>query len=410
MKRAFRYVALPIVWLVFAEAVLFVATLLSPAIDQALLRQDERAQIAPWLPDAELEKRGNPRYRDHDEDGFRNPRALERADIVVLGDSQSYGTSVFEHEAWPARLADLRKEPVYNMAFPSYGPYHASLLLDDALAKRPRIVVVSLYLGNDFYDVFRLLWREDSRAKWYAPEAIADLEAEERQMSFDDKVRRVLVPGVSAEPEESVEIKAPSGGQAIKRFLSDHLHTYRLARAVRDTLRHRALPSTLAPSFDAAVAALTDDHAHCCSVFASGTWRTILTAPYRHAVLDASDPRIVESVPVTIELLSRMADAAREGGARLVVVQIPTKETVFAPRVEAAAKHPHLEAIVADEAAFRTRVAHALEARGIPHLDVTPALRAAPTQPYFENADGHPNPLGHRIIAAEVARRLRAVD
>jgi hypothetical protein len=45
-----------------------------------------------------------------------------------------------------------------------------------------------------------------------------------------------------------------------------------------------------------------------------------------------------------------------------------------------------------------------LDAQKVPYVDMLAPLRASSAQPYFENADGHPNPLGHDVIAAELAR------
>ncbi len=46
--------------------------------------------------------------------------------------------------------------------------------------------------------------------------------------------------------------------------------------------------------------------------------------------------------------------------------------------------------------------------QGIKFIDPVPALRMAHRQPYNANGDGHPNALGHSIIAEEVLNYLES--
>ena len=61
--------------------------------------------VTPSIEDAELGHRPRPDFGDHDGRGFRNPVALEQAEIVCMGDSQTYGRGVQREEAWPQQLA-----------------------------------------------------------------------------------------------------------------------------------------------------------------------------------------------------------------------------------------------------------------------------------------------------------------
>jgi hypothetical protein len=54
--------------------------------------------------------------------GFRNRGVPNVADVVVLGDSQTYGNNAVLDENWPSQLAGLlkaRRATVYNMALGS---------------------------------------------------------------------------------------------------------------------------------------------------------------------------------------------------------------------------------------------------------------------------------------------------
>ncbi|MDP8921320.1 MAG: SGNH/GDSL hydrolase family protein, partial [Chloroflexota bacterium] len=112
-------------------------------------------------PDSRLVWRGNPEYPGHDELGFRNPRVPSEAAVVALGDSQTYGSKLSPDEAWPRQLERRGDLPTYNMAFPGWGPLQSFRALDDALALKPRLVVMALFAGNDLVDSFTFVYHRD---------------------------------------------------------------------------------------------------------------------------------------------------------------------------------------------------------------------------------------------------------
>src|SRR5262245_47441025 len=96
----------------------------------------------------------SPNNPEHDAKGFRNPRVPARVPIVALGDSNTYGWGVKPDEAWPRRLQRLASQDVYSMAYGGFGPVHLLSLFDEALALKPRLIIVSFYSGNDLYDSY----------------------------------------------------------------------------------------------------------------------------------------------------------------------------------------------------------------------------------------------------------------
>ena len=108
-------------------------------------------------------------------------------------------------------------------------------------------------------------------------------------------------------------------------------------------------------------------------------------------------------------MLARIAERVA-GKADLAVVVIPTKESVYAPRViQRSSDVPRaFTELIAAENAVRARITELLDARGIPWVDALPAMRRAldvqPERPlYPEGWDGHPAPAGHEAIASAVA-------
>src|SRR6185295_19141001 len=75
--------------------------------------------------------------------GFRNREVPDTADIVVIGDSQTYGISATMDDSWPYVLGRLTGRRVYNMSLGGYGPNQYLYLLETkALSLRPRMIVV----------------------------------------------------------------------------------------------------------------------------------------------------------------------------------------------------------------------------------------------------------------------------
>src|SRR5262245_47084774 len=91
---------------------------------------------SPWvsysIPDPRIGNRPNPEFPGHDANGFRNARVPGKADVVAIGDSQTYGTGVTAEQAWPAQTAAMTQKIVYNMSFGGYSPAHALFFWDQA--------------------------------------------------------------------------------------------------------------------------------------------------------------------------------------------------------------------------------------------------------------------------------------
>jgi hypothetical protein len=83
--------------------------------------------------------------------GLRNPVPVERCDVVVTGDSFSEGSMVDDGEVWSARLAERAGLRVRNVAMSGASPRHAlNNLAAFGMRCAPRVVVATVYEGNDF--------------------------------------------------------------------------------------------------------------------------------------------------------------------------------------------------------------------------------------------------------------------
>ena len=372
-----------------AFAVPAVASLLSEASGQT-------------IPDPLLGYRGNPKWYDHDERGYRNEHALTKADIVVLGDSHAYGAGVSANQAWPYSLGRDTGFATYNMAFGGYGTAHSLLQLEEAIELAPRLVILAVYFGNDFADNFWVAMRNERIKSFLSREAPSELARLDRLESLEARVARVSVM------RKSRGKKSPS---ALKSFLSDYSALYSLGRVLQNHLSSawRGRDPMLADDFDKAVRNLTDRDLQYCSVFEDRGWRTILTGPYRGLVNDRDDMRIQAGYDLTSRILLEIRERLDTNKIRLLVVLLPTKESVFASRVSNIEAHVGLAKLVTDERENREGLIRFMELQDIHYLDTLPFLQRSASQPYFHSANGHPNALGHEIIAREVGYAARGV-
>lgn len=87
--------------------------------------------------------------------GFRKPGLTDpqTATVVVFGDSFTFGQGVQGEERYSSRLQEsLSHEKVLNVSYPNgVCPLHYEVFFRGHPELKPRIGVVGLYLGNDFY-------------------------------------------------------------------------------------------------------------------------------------------------------------------------------------------------------------------------------------------------------------------
>lgn len=210
-----------------------------------------------------------------DQHGFRNPTPWpDRAEIVILGDSQAFSYGVGDEQAWPRVLDGLLPESRVI----TLGLIWATLQQDRMLfAKygarlRPRVVILGLFPPGALSGTTRFAeWQED------------DLQA------------RFLAWRSSN----------PSPLRAL-------LESSYAATAVRHALR-----------------ALGSPYADRTLTFADGTRLQLAPTIYeRHAALARSDH---PAFRLMLDELEMLRDEVAAAGARLLVVLFPTKEEIYLP-------------------------------------------------------------------------------
>jgi len=285
------------------------------------------------------------------------PLADPRPVDLWLGDSFAFAHGVDHELGWIGRLAaqaeagapaDLAAPRVVNAAVPGYGPVQQLAVLDDLLAMglRPARVMLATYVGNDFHDC---VWGKDLPVR----------------------------EGVLGD----------EGGP--KSWVKRHLHLYRLlARAA-----HRA-----GLGRDEGRGALLD------ALYDAQAWQSGLLAEARLRYREA---------------LAGIAQRCAQLGVPCLAVVIPTAGAVESLTPDGLAEH----AVPADIADITEQVARAadgsadpglpvrqaldaLQAAGIPALDLRPVLAGLPREERYFAFDGHFTPQAHALVAAAVSAAL----
>ncbi len=305
---------------------------------------------AQWLV-----RSGAPRYLsfNYDGRGYRNATNLDRAEVVLLGDSFVDGWYVTYKETTANLLQAELGKPVANLGVAGYGTMQELLVLKrDALRLRPAVVVWFFFEGNDFYD------------DWRWARAIKGLAS---------------VKGSSHAP-----------GQPVARA-----HPWRQRSLAGNFLRLlRALSNPLIPNRIPYFGRLTTP---------SGEPQTIAFADYASVPWS---PWLTDRWNQTKAAFEQGAQLCRQRGIRLILCYVPDKFRVYRPFVEFPPGSPCQQwttwSLPAECAEF-------CRAARIPFLDLTGPLQEAVRQggmPY-PPTDSHWSAEGHKLVARVLREQLK---
>jgi len=360
---------------VFAASIV-VAVALAEGAARLVVDPADFLQTMP-VPDPLLGHKIEPNTNGHDALGFRNRDVPGRADVVVIGDSMTYGFGVPRDSAWPQQLGRLRQEPVYNMGLGGYGPLqYLQLARGQAKAFQPRQLVVGFYFGNDVMDAYHVA---HGVAHWHGWRESKTAASEELPSEHAGR----------AEPQRRFG--------ALRNWLARNSLVYAMVRAT--------LFQSLASKEQQDMARkMSADQRMSWSDPAAPAVKTVFTAQSRLVVQDLALPNVREGMRISQRALAALKDEADQQRVELLVVLIPTRERVYCRYLRSTAANlppAHLKLCEAEDAA-KSELVRSLVAKGIRHVDATAALEAQVerhVQIYPPTSDGHPTPLGHRVIA-----------
>jgi lysophospholipase L1-like esterase len=336
-----------------------------------------------------------------DREGFRNDGEGARVDVAALGDSFTDALTLPVELGWPARLAARTGREVRNYGVAGFGPQQELRVLRDfVLPRRPRVVVLAFFSGNDIPGA--ALFEEFERGGGAGSFGVSGWPFKRVVARFDRSyayllTRRLLVRDAQAD--------ASPAGRPGERFDAAF------------TGEDPAAPEVTRASFDRGLFAVP---------VGGRSLRFALMPPYLNLLnLEAADLKRHRGWQLARDAILEMDGACRGAGARFVVMFIPSKCQVYLPVLQRAFPPQELRRALAfslprDPWAVdlhrlqRNRLVQNELLRdfcrreGIPLLDLTPALEtivAGGRNLYFPD-DSHWNARGHEVAAAELARFL----
>jgi len=323
----------------------------------------------------------------HDAWGFRNQEVPGAADIVCIGDSMTYGFAARAVDSWPAVLGAMRGDRVYSMAVPGYGPIqYLQLMRTRALELHPKIVVVGVYLGNDFMDAYNMVrfnknWR-----------------------TYGDIDPSVVQGPPSIVPRDSGPVLA-----GVRNWLSQRSVLYvMLTQPLFSALRTRRIMAGAEGDASYRIAFRDQNHTQ------------IFDFDPRFLFLNVSDSRIKAGMEITKRALLDVADVGKRDQIRVVIALIPTKVRVYGALVTQAGYldansrvrgKERLTEALRQEDVVREELAGFLREQHLEVVDLLPALsRAVAKGDLYPLTDPHPDKAGYRVIAETINRYLNDVQ
>ena len=141
--------------------------------------------------------------------GFRNRNVPNIADIITIGDSQTYGNNAFVEQNWPSILAESmthNSSILYNMSVGGWGATEYFEIFNKALYLQPEVVIVAFYTGNDPLETFYRIYGDD---RWKSLRLNPDIKASDAptlemplpdssfwNVQFNDGTETILTPNL----------------------------------------------------------------------------------------------------------------------------------------------------------------------------------------------------------------------
>ncbi|XOV81718.1 MAG: hypothetical protein ACFHXK_12650 [bacterium] len=354
---------------------ILLSVLLAEGLSRLVLNPIDLLQ-PEMVHDAHLNHKISPGSGGHDANGFRNYSVPASVEIIAIGDSMTYGVAATADDAWPQTLQRISGMKVYNMALGGYGPLHYEYLVRNyAFGFKPRIIVVGLYLGNDFMDAYNLVYSNETWARYRKDAEDSDVDAASlvEFVQDDDKFL---------------------GG--LRDFLSKQSILYAiLTRSfVGDLVRSR---EKRGGDIKAIITA------------AEGV--TFINVANFVAGLDPSDNRILEGMMLSLGALERIKRVCDDKEIGLVVTIIPTKARVYREEIVAIPELDNRSEIIAtleNEDRLRSSIVQKFMENEIEFIDLLPVLQQhARLKNIYPANDGHPNAIGYMAIAEEIYRKIQ---
>lgn len=326
-------------------------------------------------------------FEDTDANGFRNPGVPESADIVTLGDSQTYGFNALSADSWPRKLEKMTGRSVYNMGMGGYGPVQYYYLADKALLMHPKLIILGFYAANDMSDSCRMFaldyWKNFAKEK--------GLNVEDCLKSLD-----ILLPPNSIVPKRNL-----LEGLRDSARDSNFLMLLKQVPAVSNFISHRR---------DLKWAKESPNEFF---VVNDGTIDTIFSIGEPGAKIGFDSPNIKRGAELAKYFLGETAKKIKAAGAELLVIFIPDKPDVLEDYLvsKGYAIPENYKRNVAFHEEVQKMFTDFFKQLNVPTVDAKSSMVEKigdKEHPMFNNyLDSHPFAIGYEAMAESVAGEVK---
>ncbi|MDO8610306.1 MAG: hypothetical protein Q7R95_07185, partial [bacterium] len=314
-----------------------------------------------------------------DERGFNNKIALNKADIVAIGDSHTYG--ITNGASWPKYLSEFSGKIVYGIGMGGFGPAQYYHFLDTAIELDPDIIILGLYTGNDAWDTYRAVYYTDYWIEFRSDDFIDD------------------------EPLTSKEVnKVDVRFEGLRDFMRKYSALYKFTAQQTRILREYiglAEPRTIGiTNWN------TDDPDASLKYDDIEKIKTVMWPAHRLRGMNLNDKTVQEGSKIMFNFFDEIYSKTKENNIKLIFVFIPTKQMAYAKLAEDRLnENQYYKGIVENEIKFKNTVNEYCNKRVILCHDLLPDIQEAldgSKQLYSESLDDHPIADGYEVYAESI--------
>jgi hypothetical protein len=320
----------------------------------------------------------------HDKRGFRNNSDLDNADIVALGDSLTYGFASLSTYSWPSILSRLSHKVVYNMGVGGYGPIQYYYLLNNyALQLKPKIIIIGYFIGNDLFDTYNMIYNYEYWDKF-----------KDKKVPYNNK----YYIGDKSEylnMDSIIQKNRLSKNIGYGKYLRDYLaHT---------SILYRIITNSIIGDIFRKKEVLLNNLVNEDIVVVRGEYQTAFNPGYLYNLIDLNNGNIRQGLDNSLFLLNEMNLTCKNNQISLIVLLLPTKESVYSEVIKNNVDNKLLSQCVENYFKISKEMIDYMEKNNIKYIDLLPTMQESINKKlYFANTDTHPNKAGNFIIAKKI--------
>lgn len=339
---------------------------------------------------------------EYDENGFRNPKVLDSASIIAIGDSQTQGNNATSGEAWPYALRDITGQSIYSMAVGGYSAVQYAFLTEEAILMSPKLVIIALYTGNDLMEAEINTYSKPILAPLrnldYKP---VDSHVEEKATDY----RAILGSGV--EPH-SLSYKILK----VRKWIRANSKLYSMLGNATRSLREDVGLANDKNEKQEAIKEMAANNPDIAYVYdGNPKLETVMSPSYRLDTVDLTNPQTAEGWRITKERYTTMHKMLSDANIPHLTIIIPTKEKVYLDYMEKVN-----EEIPRSFTEYNNKESDLLWQ--IEQFCIEISMTCYSTLPdlsraledeiviYGKSMDGHPKAAGYRVIAESIDKFL----